>query len=1697
MAPWVSKSAYNVQLGKFQAALQPTAATEHILRTLKEIQCFADSFAGHANRFVCSADMVKVLLEWMVQLQTTDLGTDAWNAAFELAKKYLGICREAPDAIRAFCVVGLYNHVVALGTPDRVAVRLHIIFLMACCEVTDEHVSLFGRVKRVALAIVQDTKESDHNRDLFSAGYDVIIELHRKLLVHAARQKDKTRQAALDLFREVFDSSMAILQRCFGFSLAKARQLYATVMETMTADVRLRESELIHLLGDGIDFVEKILSFRDTAPDYCRFVEFFLMFTGVTAEPYINCVRLVRHMVRLPFNSQLPESYFTDATSLVRSLYATFPSDPSVMKVIVLFACHSNRYFSRLPAEQLTKVTEAAIEMIESMIQFVPHCPTGMRPALCRKCPHARHHLADLLISAQIRLVLSQMKARQGAKPTLPVGRVCELARSRVKLMRELECDGKGPWQTDSVRDCVVWVQRTLATLRQDLAESDTQKLVALLRLVIEENVVHRYDFIKSDLILVRLLENCFYSEPSANVPTYALWPRLSVQLLKLLLTLRENPVPANPVQSNASIGVILRTIMAYQAEMDEEDRTMTVMQLYAHDGYDRFGFGFRTEPTHDEQLTIMVQEMTIAVNYKTSRSITHCFEQLWKVVDVRVHCLPLGMALYAFDEQEWEKLPPERIDKLRASLANYAPKTASERFQRSAALGNISYRRILHWQRALLDRLRVVPLEREDIRNDRLDKMLLEIQFDREAQLQERLEALRRHYRAMVTVLVEDDFQLISLLPSLTFVSGVLNNTARYYQLNYHPYQATELQLLNLLLVSQRRAERPLDQCVALGFLLEHHQVTEDVLRQFPIHSGWLNFAGGDLGTCKALSVRAAELLHTFAGNESANSSTVPENRRYPLLDLYLTLAVYRGSKQSDAAHAAALQLIRRGLAHADRLCANGDLSEDSRRLLKGRAAQIVFRLASDYGLPFPEATPQMAFVRLMLGNFNELQKLCCEHTLVLSAATIEMTVAVLQFTIVRYDTTQYIVGFVEQLLKFTMRRGAGLRVMQVLLLYGSIQIDSEKLDRCETVIRYLDRLLMVRPISSGKSHSKRVTRNPIDMYSASQQNEDLYHRPVLSGGPNDDDDDGARKVAKKETEKLIMPNGDGADPVDEQTEVPIEHYLMFGHAPSCDCRFCCNPQYKAIAFKTAALTARLSALNREPIERTDHYYEAITDHWLSVMEPLFQASTPTNPRLIWCFAGYRSDLLKDVMRTMGQRGLFLVRCGRYGTARKVYERALALSDSKHAVVDRALCEDIRFNLQVVANFEQQDINVLQRKRSVTTESYKRFLATRNGSVATLETDLAKLQLKTPARKPAASGTVRPPPKTVDRVNELLRQSASRRYQRAQGVNDAALTAASIEGFGIVKVPITSASARKPKPINVFMDSPPAPGRSRETKKVISANPSAPVTNEKPQSDAGKISANVVNTKAAAVPGGVLQQKAIGASKPTQSRYVDFPVLPAANTPKRPGQSSKSNDNRLVGGSPSLNGSFRDALVLGKSSGEATKPPTRDGSVIVLDDTSSDINTVSDEAIETSFVDSRTQTLTNSALALRTYSDRKRTATGGSTPLAAAAAAGPSSAVKRKPPTVTKVRLRFDDPTTPVRQKDGTVQRSDKPIAPIADGNPRKAARDRGTAATGGRAKRANVCPPATEVIVLDCSVENAAPDNIATRTRQRRKRN
>ena len=197
-------------------------------------------------------------------------------------------------------------------------------------------------------------------------------------------------------------------------------------------------------------------------------------------------------------------------------------------------------------------------------------------------------------------------------------------------------------------------------------------------------------------------------------------------------------------------------------------------------------------------------------------------------------------------------------------------------------------------------------------------------------------------------------------------------------------------------------------------------------------------------------LAKRATTLLHP-----PGSIDDVPANRKFQLLNLYLALAVYLASVGELAP---ALRLIQRALDHVNQSTNVDTIAQ----LFQGRTAQILFRLTVEHGLPWPESVPPLAFMKRMLASFNDLQKISSEHTFTLSLATVEMTIEVLQHLIVRYDTGPLIEPHVEQLLKFVMRRGAGLRVMQLLLLYGQMCADMQKLDRCEVRIMNRHRVIV-----------------------------------------------------------------------------------------------------------------------------------------------------------------------------------------------------------------------------------------------------------------------------------------------------------------------------------------------------------------------------------------------------------------------------------------------------------------------------------------------------------------------------------------------------------------------------------------------------------------------------------------------------------
>ncbi|XP_053659705.1 uncharacterized protein LOC128708751 [Anopheles marshallii] len=1728
---------------KVRREVQLSSDSKSLLRVLKETKRCLDGLANEPNYTVCVAHLVKELVDWVAIKEDNDLQTVAAKECLDLLEEFLLVCHQADSTTRSYLVARLYNAFVALLRKDanrqRTRTKLYIARLMNQFPIVNDQADLFVRVKQVVLKTVHEAKET---KELTEEGADLVIAMQRNLLIHEAGNArttmDGNRQPALTHFREVFDNGMAILCRLYAVSHTKAELLYQTIMQTMLTIVKPDERELISLLDDSVAFVETILGYvgREDG-DYYRFAEFFIIFEGIRSEPYASCYRLVSMMVQLVKQIQPTEQQIENITKYVRSVHGTFADHQLVVRVTIFITCQAIPYLTRLSQEYLLNVSHAAIGLCKALMRFVYQYPTDTGPELCRTCTNSWRHLVDKLLSIMMHLNVAQARNATEQrhdlnKLTYSVGRSCELIKRKLALLEELGCERKRSLIDSTMRHGVSWLKFALMLLREDnrATTEEAVEIVHTIKLLISVQNRYRFEFL-SDLYLVRLLENSYTDRPGAG-GVASCWANVSIRLLKLLLTLRDAP-SGSTEEHRATISSIIRSIMCYQMNAAETDsvRTFTILQLYDHPSFDRHGFTFDCLPSRAEKVTIFAEEMTLVIKYKTSNTLPpwDYMVELTKVVDIRENCLSFGMALHGFNENDAGKLPETMMDTLLDALTAYQPVNTLERIKRSAALGIVCYYTFSSISRTIISRLRELPLKTGLWRNEQIDEILIENQLDRETALFKRMEAIRQHYGELLATLAAEGFQSLWVLPSVTHISSILDNIARLYHLNYHPHRAVELQRLNLLLVAQRRDTRPLDQCASLAFLLEQHQLADVQLRQqddtLPPH------AGGSLATLEDLAKRAKSLLPP-----SGSIDDVPDNRKLQLLNLYLGLAVYYASRRRLEV---ALRLIQRALDHLD-----GSSNVDTvRQLLQGRTAQIIFRLATEYGLPWPDSVPPLAFMKRMLSSFSELQKLANEHIFTLSLATIDMTVDVLQYLIVRYDTGPMIEPYLEQLLKFVLRRGAGLRAMQLLLLCGQMYADMQKLDRCEIILMYLERLLMLLPIlpEEGKENGK-----VIDDLSLAGSNKTVPYKGVNSlPQPGhtviiEDLVDVEREAAPKHRHApTFHPGRSPARNEITANETNIQQYLMFRHSSGCDCRYCSYPQYKSIAFQTAALAVRLTVLQQtKSTKHIERAYQTVIEHWRMQVYPQI---------LTWTVPVYRTDLSVAVTRTLVHRGQFLVRQQLFERAREVYGWALELTEHS---IDPALSVDIRFNIKaldmlVQRSVQQSNLPRPKRSRSMIESRYAELLARKgeaNGEapdMGLLTSNLSNLTMKTPKADRVAVRS-RTPPKTVNRVNELLRQAMSRRQQLKTTEPDTFLVS-----DGIIPRRPYSASARKPKTVNVFVDSPPnrtvvpatvgkmlKPASISSTLTMVKSKAKLPKSNvfdvmgasnsSKPNAQS-ELGISTESCRRRTAKRGMIREPTTEKLEPTTpihnlQSYKDalvqesptctppprtasenvtgrkvrrllideFPSLSVSSNSDGPTKTTQTAQKRTD--SPVLNGSFRDALVLG---GATKKHDSGDDAVIVLDD-SHDSSYKSDEAIDTSIVQSRAVSADKrSGLSLKSYSARKRLLDSGGYALASPAVRSVVTN-RRTPLLVTKTKLQFDEPSPESTGNDGAKQLA----AEISSSNKRA-----NTRLADGKPVRLNgkiTAKSAPSTVDKPSAVPKVEPrmSSIASRTRLRRKR-
>ncbi|XP_065081651.1 uncharacterized protein LOC135704141 [Ochlerotatus camptorhynchus] len=1499
------RMSFSAQLELIQKSFAEKGSAVESLRKLRDL---IEGIPKQTDREKGAVYAFKDLLTVFGELEDGDRKEDELHlqALLEALRYLIGVCREAVDGIRCHFVLRIYNLVVKFsGTVDKRHILVQCACLLEDCHWAEEHTELLLRVSRVVLKAIYDahTKKQTDQQKLILSGLDVICSTTIRLLRHWSESDELAiRAKAVGIYNDVFDNSTALLYRLFSVDQKRAAKFFASVIDVFGTKTKFSEMEMAELFHKSLPYLEIILSLGEASKQYIQFVEILSIFERIESEPTASSVWILRKYLNFQNSSVLDMKTLESLSEKLKILSGKSPPDQLLVEIVIFITLQLRIHLDQIK-QQASELAEPIIELCKSLVKFSKYCPRN-HAQICSRCGSSSRHFVDYISTMVINLAMTMSKAGQEISPEL-VGLVNGFLRHKMLTLDDLGCEKKQSLLDSGLRFLVNWIRVAVQLV-------PGKEMLDLARLVVDFKYKYGFDFL-TDSYLIRLVENCL---KDAGVCSAA----IDIKLVKLLAALRDGADDSKDVDET------IYAIVNFQLSTNNEPiRDLNIVELIERPEMDRFGFPIDPTLTRQEKASILLVEINLASRYKNSNVLQY-FQLLQ---DLKADPLRLGMVIYLLQDGGFPQLSQSDVEVLKTKILHTRPKNPADKVRRHGALGLLSYYAFSATSKATINKLKEAQLNRETIKNDQINNVLKENTMEHELILLTQLEDTYTNFREMVSVLAESSFQHFGLIYSLNQISSMLDNTCRFFVINYYPQRAVETQLLNYLLVC-RKPDRILELCCSLGFIIENHQIYNHLLSNRHYNKPWVP-------TLQALVEKATEIMNTHQKNFSA----IPESRKYHFLNLYLSLSQYEASRQN----------LTNSIVHLQNLTSLLDKCPPScpiTSIARGRIYHTLFRLVTIYNLPTPRGMSPRNFIRLMLAHYNEMQKLPAEHGFIVSTSTLEMTVETLHFLTLRYDTDR-LEAHVEQLMRFVLRRGAGLRAMQLMTLYAAMSADSEKEDKCRMLLTYLDRLLMFRPLEKdGKNLPKESTPTM------------TLEVPLISLSDDPNSQDPTRKAVKY----VKSPTKRSPSPRLFPDQAVDCHQYLIEHHTGCSCQFCRYPQYKCQALLVAVSYARLAFIKGQS-SRCQEIYETLAEHW-RLRKKDFQDS---------CLIGQRDEFTALVARAFLCYGHFLTKIGQPEQARREYDKSLEiLKDVPH--VDLGLIEEVQMNLETL-----EDLRSFNEPGKVESKfsNFEDFVRENPRVHALPSVELGRICSFTPK-----VGTTRLIPKTASRADDLLKQVARKRLKTtlAKDYSKESELISAMSG-------LSCASERKPKTVNVFVDTPEKPAVPQGKKKLFTQETSSedsPKKRGRRKKAEGETPAAPKSTRKKRIP--------LSPSLKTSSSNESFKdILAKCSTPVskivsygNKGRTTASKRPKITSafpklpdgesGSPemvqnhSFNSSFRDVLMQSLTE-DASKRVAKDSSVIILDDSEPDI-------VNTSLAQNHSVDTSNGCLSLKKYSNRK-----------------------------------------------------------------------------------------------------------------------
>lgn len=416
---------------------------------------------------------------------------------------------------------------------------------------------------------------------------------------------------------------------------------------------------------------------------------------------------------------------------------------------------------------------------ITYLIKFMYHVDSTIDRGFCNKCTNTKRHAIIYSINFIIKLyeMLSSIKK---CNKTV-TGYALEKIKYVFLILDGLNCDKK----LDLIKNCCIKIYNIVRVFV--INSPDTFCLMHSELIILVNQYRHTYDINEiNDFQIIKLLQMLYATDVKA----------IDLACIKIL-TLMKTGASRKDVRAEAH---------SFKSLQRNHGQSMSLLATIEATNFSAFKFVVNSY----DKTELIVLEMESLFHHSREKFSGNdkLFTLLMEHADDNV--LLLGYALIYLNETDYNNLDAKYLETLMQRINDQITSNNSERFQKALILGQMYYRKYFQMVHLTKDLTKetTMALSSETIKKNDIGAILNAVQVDKEIKLIEILDDSLKHYKIIVEMLLENDFNEIYKKEMISMIKVIKNleNIMQQYCLRLFESKAIETNSLIYILSKHRK---------------------------------------------------------------------------------------------------------------------------------------------------------------------------------------------------------------------------------------------------------------------------------------------------------------------------------------------------------------------------------------------------------------------------------------------------------------------------------------------------------------------------------------------------------------------------------------------------------------------------------------------------------------------------------------------------------------------------------------------------------------------------------------------------------------------------------------------------------------------------------------------------------------------------